>query len=225
MVRFAAVPSVPSDFELLDAWKGGDLEAGNTLFQRHFDSVCRFFRNKVGEGVDDLIQRTFLACVESRDKFRKEASFRTYLFTLARNELYAYFKRSHRARDRLDPLATSMHDLGPSLGAVVAARKEQRLLLEALRRIPADHQIALELYYWEGMSAAQLGQVLGSPEGTIRTRLRRAKTLLQEALRELDGSPDQLRSTLADIDGWARSLREAVDAAAPGGDHGSARSS
>lgn len=198
------------DFELLDAWKGGDKAAGNALFQRHFDSVCRFFRNKVGEGVDDLIQRTFLACVESRDKFRKEASFRTYLFTLARNELYAHFKRSHRQRERVDPLVTSVHDLGPSPTALVAQKKEQRLLLEALRRIPVDHQITLELYYWEGMSAAQLGRVLETPEGTIRTRIRRAKSLVEAALRDLDASPEQLRSTLADIEGWARSLREAV---------------
>lgn len=198
------------DFELLDAWKGGDKAAGNALFQRHFDSVCRFFRNKVGEGVDDLIQRTFLACVESRDKFRKEASFRTYLFTLARNELYAHFKRSHRQRERVDPLVTSVHDLGPSPTALVAQKKEQRLLLEALRRIPVDHQITLELYYWEGMSAAQLGRVLDTPEGTIRTRIRRAKSLVEAALRDLDASPEQLRSTLADIEGWARSLREAV---------------
>lgn len=198
------------DFELLDAWKGGDKAAGNALFQRHFDSVCRFFRNKVGEGVDDLIQRTFLACVESRDSFRKEASFRTYLFTLARNELYAHFKRSHRQRERVDPLVTSVHDLGPSPTALVAQKKEQRLLLEALRRIPVDHQITLELYYWEGMSAAQLGRVLDTPEGTIRTRIRRAKSLVEAALRDLDASPEQLRSTLADIEGWARSLREAV---------------
>ncbi len=201
---------VPTDFELLDAWKAGDLEAGNALFQRHFDGVCRFFRNKVAEGVDDLIQRTFLACVESRDRFRKEASFRTYLFTLARNELYAQFKRSHRERDRLDPLETSMHDLGPSATALVAQQKEQRLLLEALRRIPGDHQITLELYYWEDMPASQLARVLGIPEGTVRTRIRRAKALLEGALAELDASPEQLRSTLADIEGWARSLRDAV---------------
>jgi len=202
--------SSSTDFELLDAWKEGDKAAGNTLFQRHFDSVCRFFRNKVGEGVDDLIQRAFLACVESRDQFRKEASFRTYLFTVARHELYAHFKRSRRDRDRFDPLATSVFDLGPSAVAVVAQRKEQRLLLEALRRIPADHQIALELYYWEELSAAELGRVLDVPEGTIRTRIRRAKSLVEQALRELDASAAQLQSTLADIEGWARSLRDAV---------------
>lgn len=39
-----------TDFELLDAWKGGDKAAGNALFQRHFDSVCRFFRSEGGRG-------------------------------------------------------------------------------------------------------------------------------------------------------------------------------
>ena len=199
-----------SDFELLDAWRDGDKEAGNELFARHFDSVCRLFRNKVGDSVDDLIQRVFLSCVESRDKFRKEASFRTYLFTLARNELYAHFKRQGRHAKRFDPLEASAHDMGPSATAIVAQRKEERLLLEALRQIPIDHQIALELYYWEELPAPQLARILGVPEGTIRTRLRRAKTLVEQALAALETSDAQLQSTLANIDGWARSVREAV---------------
>ena len=74
------------DFETLDRWRAGDRAAGNELLRRHFDGLYRFFRNKVDEGVDDLIQRSFLACVESKDRFRKQASFRTYLFTVARHE-------------------------------------------------------------------------------------------------------------------------------------------
>lgn len=201
------------DFDLLDAWRDGDRKAGSDLFARHFDPVCRFFRNKVGEGVDDLIQRTFLACVESRDKFRKQASFRTYLFTLARHELYAHFKKDRRHRDRFDPLEASVHDLGPTPTAIVAKKREEQLLLQALRMIPVDHQIALELYYWENLPAPQLAAVLGIPEGTVRTRLRRAKALVEEALSRLGAEPEPVQSTLADIDGWARSVRAVVAAA------------
>lgn len=209
-----------TDFELLDAWRDGDKAAGNELFVRHFEPVCRFFRNKVADGVDDLIQRTFLACVESRDNFRKEASFRTYLFTLARNELYANFKRTRRDSDRLDPLERSVHDLGPTPTALVAKKKEQRLLLEALRRIPMDHQITLELYYWEDMSAPQLAQILDAPEGTVRTRIRRAKALLEAALAEVSTDPEPLQSTLANIEGWARSLRDAAGSSPAASDDG-----
>ena len=58
-----------TDTELLSAWRGGDLECGRTLFERHFDGVRRFFANKLDHGAEDMVQRTFLACVEGRDRF------------------------------------------------------------------------------------------------------------------------------------------------------------
>ena len=51
--------------ELLEAWRGGDRRAGEQLFERHYAAVSRFFRKKLEFGVDDLIQRSFLACVEA----------------------------------------------------------------------------------------------------------------------------------------------------------------
>jgi len=199
---------VSTDFELLDAWKAGDAAAGNALFERHFAAVCRFFRNKVDEGVDDLIQRTFLACVESRDRFRGESSFRTYLFTVARHELFAHLRRREREQARFDPLEHSVHDLGPTPTGVVAQHRSQRLLLEALRRIPVDLQVALELFYWEDLPASELARVLELPEGTVRTRIRRGRQLVEASLRELaEGDPD-LASTLAGLEDWARSLRD-----------------
>jgi hypothetical protein len=56
----------PSDLALLEAWRGGDDVAGNRLVRRHFSTISRFFRNKVPDQRADLMQRTFLACVESR---------------------------------------------------------------------------------------------------------------------------------------------------------------
>jgi RNA polymerase sigma-70 factor (ECF subfamily) len=202
------VIAASTDFELLDAWKAGDAAAGNSLFERHFAAVCRFFRNKVDEGVDDLIQRTFLACVESRDRFRGESSFRTYLFTVARHELFAHLRRREREQARFDPLEHSVHDLGPTPTGVVAQHRSQRLLLEALRRIPVDLQVALELFYWEDLPASELARVLELPEGTVRTRIRRGRQLVEAALREIaEGDPD-LASTLAGLEDWARSLRD-----------------
>ncbi|MEO7731753.1 MAG: sigma-70 family RNA polymerase sigma factor, partial [Kofleriaceae bacterium] len=78
----------PTDLQLVDAWRGGDGEAGQALFQRHFDSIYGFFETKCEADADELVQSTFLACLRARDQFRKESSFRTYLFTIARHELY-----------------------------------------------------------------------------------------------------------------------------------------
>jgi RNA polymerase sigma-70 factor (ECF subfamily) len=200
----------PSDFDLLESWRAGDTTAGNDLFQRHFDSVCRFFANKLGEDVDDLIQKTFLACVEGKERFRGDASFRGYLFGVARNVLRRHFREKRYHGERFDPLVTSVHDAAPGPSLMLAEKKEQQLLLQALRQIPLDFQITLELYYWEQMSASELGEVLGLPEGTVRGRIRRAKQLLEERLAALAESPSQLHSTMADLDGWARSLKAQV---------------
>ncbi|MCA9685442.1 MAG: sigma-70 family RNA polymerase sigma factor, partial [Myxococcales bacterium] len=178
-------PPAKSDLALLDAWRDGDQRAGNELFNRHFDSICRFFANKAPNEVDDLIQRTFLACVESRDRYRGEASFRGYLFGVARNVLRRYYrdKRYHDAR--FDPLVVSVHDLGPGPSLLIADKREQEILLAALRRLPMDHQITLELYYWEHMQAREIAAVFAVPEGTIRTRLRRARQLLVREIEAL----------------------------------------
>ena len=196
-----------TDFELLDSWRSGDREAGNALFERHFDAVCRFFANKVTHGVDDLIQKTFLGCIEARDRFQKQASFRTYLFAVAHNILRAHFRERRREGVASDVGESSTDELTPSPSAVFAAHEEQRLLLEALRRIPLDYQLVLELYYWEDLAAPELAQVLSLPEGTVRSRLRRAKEALADKMRSLARTPELLRTTFSDLDGWVRSLR------------------
>lgn len=201
---------VATDFELLDAWRAGDRAAGSALFDRYFDSLFRFFRNKVTEGADDLVQQTFLACVKSRDRFRGDSSFRTYLFTAARSKLYDYLDRRRKEGDAVDYGVTSCADLGISPSGIVARNQRQRLLLLALRELPIDLQIALELYYFEQIRGPELAQVLGVPEGTVRSRLRRGLEILRARLQELANGPARAESSVEDIEAWAAELRDQV---------------
>ncbi len=198
------------DLELLEAWRGGDRHAGSELFERHFDSICRFFANKVQRDVDDLVQRTFAACIEGKDRFRGQSSFRTYLFGVAHNVLRSSLRKRKREGDRFDLGVSSVFDLGLSPTVLVAKRKEQTLTLQALRRIPVDHQVVLELYYWEEMTAGELAEVLEIPEGTVRGRIRRAKVLLEEQLTTLAEDDAILQSTISGLETWARALRARV---------------
>ena len=198
-----------SDLELLDAWRTGDEDAGNALFDRHFDALYRFFRNKIGDGIDDLVQQTMLGCVNGRDRFRQDSSFRTYLFATARNILYQHFDRRVREADRIDYGTVSVVDLGESPSRIVAARSEQRLLAAALRALPLDDQIALELYYWESLSGPELAAALEITEPAVRSRLRRALERLRSAVERLAASPAELESVSTDLERWVESLREA----------------
>jgi RNA polymerase sigma-70 factor (ECF subfamily) len=202
----------PSDIELLDAWRAGDTDAGERLFERHYAAVARFFRNKVNRGVEDVIQNTFLALVETKDRFRGDSSFKTYLFGVANNVLRQHYRKQKRDADRLDFGHTSAQDLGPGPSTIAAEKSEQRLLLQALRAIPLEHQIVLELYFWEPMSAREIGEVLETPEGTIRTRIRKAKQLLEEQLAAFSASPELLERTKSNLEDWAKSLRERAGA-------------
>lgn len=213
LVYAAAVtsPTEPADFELLERWRAGDRGAGNRLFGRHFRSLFRFFRSKVADEIaEDLTQATFLACVDGRDAFRSAASFRTYLFAVGRNQLLMYLRKRGRHDKVIEFQTVSMADLGAGPGSLAVAKAEQRLLLRALRRIPVDFQIAVELYYWEGLPTRELATVLDVPEGTVRSRLARAREHLGEQMRALAEQPAVAESTIADFERWARSLRDAL---------------
>lgn len=200
-----------SDETLLEAWRGGDSGAGETLLRRHFETLFGFFRGKVTDrGVaEDLVQRTLLATFRGRAGFRSDASFRTWLFTIARHELFADLRRNRRSLEVVAIGEVSIAELsGVGPNTVVGQVERARLLLDALRRIPLDLQIAIELTYWEGMSASDVATVLDIPMGTVKSRIRRAREALEQAMVELGGAMAQARDTMENLDGWAARVRD-----------------
>lgn len=97
-------------------------------------------------------------------------------------KLLERFRTERRDNARFDAGSVSIADLGISPSRWVVDREEHRLLLQALRRIAFDHQVALELYYFESLDSRQIAEVL-------------------------EVSPNTIRSG-----GWARSLKAVVDA-------------
>jgi RNA polymerase sigma-70 factor (ECF subfamily) len=200
--------SEPSDLDLLTAWRAGDASAGNTLLVRLFPMVYRFFASKLDRGIDDLAQRTFETCVASRERIPAHAGLRAWVLGVARNHLLHELRSRMRHDDRLQPLEVTVEGIVGSPSALVAERDEQRILVHALRRIPIDFQITLELFYWEDMSVAEAAFVLGVEEGTVRSRLTRARKLLEQRIEQAASRPELGESTIRSLDTWARSLRE-----------------
>lgn len=205
-----AVDERERDFELLTAWRNGNAGAGDRLFVQHFAALDRYFRNKAGaDDIADLIQRTFMVCVEQPLAFQGLSSFRSYLLGIARNLLREHYRAATRGRYE-DVDAASVVDLGAGPSTLVGAREEQRLLIAALRSVPLEAQEVLELYYWEHLTGQEVAAILGVPENTARTRLRRARLRVREAMERLAASKAVLESTLQDLEAWARSVRPAA---------------
>lgn len=193
------------DLDLLERWRRGERQAGQDLFARHFRELYRFFENKVGGDADELVQRTFLACVSARSQFRFQSTFRTYLFTIARHELYDYLGQQANARGRhVDFEVTSIADLATSPSARLARVEQISELRGALKSLPAEQQLLLELHYWHHLSADALSEVFAAAPGAIRVRLLRARRALRDLL-----SPEA-RASLASAasDDLSRSVLE-----------------
>lgn len=186
---------VPDDIALLDRWCEGDSTAGNELFRRHFASVYRFFEHKTDSEADDLVQETFLQCLKGRERFKRQSSFRTYLFAIARHVLFGYWRKRQSTRGTVDFDEVSIESLSTSAGGRLVKGEERARLLGGLRALPLEQQILLEMYYWEDFDREQLAEMFDVENATIGSRLTRARQALQNHLARTD-----------DVDAWARSL-------------------
>jgi len=204
--------SVPDDeIDRLQRWREGDADAGSQLFDRHFSCVFRFFRSKISGPVDDLVQRTFVACIEGRERIQGDAGFRAYLLGCARNILFAEYRTRRKLGSEAEVGDSSVIDLDPSPSAVVVRKEEHALLLRALRHLSLHHQIVLELYYFEGLRGPQLATALDVPVGTVRSRLKRGLERLREEVERLAADPSLAASTMTGMDTWAGEIQTALE--------------
>src|SRR4051812_20979229 len=207
-----------TDDQLLSAWHSGDAMAGEVLWDRHSRSVLRFFRNKVPWPVaTDLAQRT----IEHGLRLQQPVeSLRYYLLGIARHQLLDYLRAEQRKRRRDGELEQLViEDVVGSPEDWMVAKREQRRLLRALRRLPLGLQIVLELRYWEQLSGREIAEVLEVPLGTVKSRILAGRVALRRLIEELAESPDELRSTMDSLEGWAARVQAGqcrVDAAAAG---------
>lgn len=207
-----------TDEALLLRWRQGERAAGERLFDRHYETVRRFFRNKVpAAAARDLVQKTFLACLEAVARLQHHSTFRSYLLGIARHVLIDHLRAApRRGSHEIDLAEVALADLQPAGEDAIAAKRERRLLLRALRRLRFPVQLVLELRYWEAMSDTEIAEVLGEPLGTVKTRLRAGRRELEGQIERLAGTHEELRSTLDSLQRWATRVRLAAHATAPG---------
>ena len=182
-------PTVP-DRVLLARWHAGDHGAARHLIDRYTGRLHRFFAGKTTQGADELVQETLAACVGAYAHIVDDGDrnrFRAFVFTVARRKLLNHFRHWRRHGARFDPITHSVADMQAGASTAVARLETRRRLQLALRRLPLDAQIALELHYWEGLRVAEIAAVVDAPVGTVKARLARARQRLRTHL-ESDAS-------------------------------------
>jgi RNA polymerase sigma-70 factor (ECF subfamily) len=198
--RAAAMARNEEDLALLAAWRAGDARAGDGLVRHYGPQVIRFFADKVRDfEVDDLAQQTWEALIHARDRFVVPgeevtagepiaATFRAYLYGTARFVLFAHFRKKARAA-QFDPSLSSLEDLSPSPSRQASVHAKLEQLAAALRKLPLDLQILLELRYAQEMTSVEIAAVYQIPKNTAKSRLRVAKERLDAQLARMGLGP------------------------------------
>jgi RNA polymerase sigma-70 factor (ECF subfamily) len=162
--------------------RAGDTDALGRLYDTYRDRVARFATGRLGdaEKAEDVTSETFEAVCRNLGSYRAGTDFEAWLFTIARRRVADHFRRRSRRREvELDE--TVQPALGGPEEAVLAAEQRSEVA-GAFRRLRADQQEVLALRVLGGLSAVQVGEVLGKSEGAVRVAQHRALRSLREAM-------------------------------------------
>ena len=172
--------------------RAGDTVAFAALVRRHQDRVFGFILRMLDarDEAMELTQDVFVKAWQALPGWRPEARFSTWLLQIARNAALDQLRR--RRLIQFAPLDDGMDvaDTAPGPEARYASRQRQALLEHALQQIAAEHREILLLREVEDLSYGELAAVLGIAEGTVKSRLARARAALLQHFRPHAGVRD-----------------------------------
>lgn len=187
--------SVDEDQALMLAYARGDAASFERLYARHRGPTYRYLLRHTSNRAtaDELHQDVWMRVIRARERYRPEARFTTWLYTLARHRLIDHFRSAD------DSVAASLSDGGADdpprvpvdgsatvadpLARVIDAESGHRLLA-ALADVPAAQRDAFLLHVEAGLSLDEIASLAGVPMETVKSRLRYAYRRLRGALED-----------------------------------------
>ena len=187
-------PQDRSDFDLLKLYvKKQSMEAFEALVQRHRRQVYNFIYKMVGraEAAEDIFQETFLRVIKNAHTYTPRAKFTTWCLQIARNLSLDYFKREGlRQHVSIDAsplgddrsIAGLLQGTDPESGEILVSRELVEEVRQAVTQLPENQREALVLRMYEDLPYAEIADVLGSPEGTVKYWVHEAVNALAKHL-------------------------------------------
>src|SRR4051812_977557 len=178
------------DEDLMLRYQAGDAAAFDQLYARHRGGLFRFILRQCRRQnhTEELFQEVWMSVIQARARYRVEAKFRTYLYTLAHNRIIDYY----RAANRPDAVQFADEDFLPEALASrteephvqVEAKEQGAHILRILEALPAPQREAFLLYEEGGLSVEEIAAATGVSFEAAKSRLRYAVAKLREGLKE-----------------------------------------
>ena len=188
-----------SDEALMLRYQAGDAAAFDELYARHRGGLYRFITRqcRVRERAEEIFQDVWMSLIQATERYRVEAQFRTWLYTVAHNKLMDYFRGNARSEAVLFEVKNTDDESGERAATIegVASRTEEPMvqaesrqqgaaILKVLEGLPAPQREAFLLYEEGGLSVDEIAQATGVSFEAAKSRLRYAVAKLREGLAE-----------------------------------------
>lgn len=179
------------DDTTLDRAQHGDRAALGALIRQHQDAVYACVARVLAghaELVDDVAQDVFVKVLSALDRFDQcgRASFRTWVLTIAVRSSIDRLRSLGRDRARLavvdDGTLEERSRSGDDPESTAAGRQLGRRVADAMADLSAEHRAVLVLRAYHDLDYSEIAEVVGLPEGTVKSRISRAREVLRRAL-------------------------------------------
>lgn len=186
LVSTSARPDGVEDEELA-ARAARDFAAFAELYQRYLEPVYRYVRAQTRDRAtaEDLTAQVFFKALNAADTFKGEGSYRSWIFSIARNTVATW--RADRKRKLVPIESLPEHpDPAPSAQSLAIASEDRALLWTAVARLPEAQREVVRLRYRRELTIDEIARVTRRSSGAVRVLLHRARTRLQHLLKSKD---------------------------------------
>ena len=171
------------DIQLVERYLSGDAEAVEMLVEKYqkriYAIVYRITRDV--EDAKDMTQKTFVKAIEGMRGFRRESSFKTWIYRIAINTGLTHLKGNRREETELDESMMGSH---PGTLSTIIEKEKRDHIRRGLDELPERQRLAVILRAYEGLSCSETAQIMGCSEGAVKAHYHHGVKRLREIVKE-----------------------------------------
>lgn len=182
------------DTALIEAFQAGDEFAFVTLYNRHKGAVYAFTSKMLldRQAAQDVTQETFIRVYENRDRLQRTGAFKSWLFTIARNQCLNYLRRTNRLQPLDDEVPVPV---GEGAGAQLERKEAIDLVNGVLERLKPDYREIIVLREYQNLNYEEIAAVTRTTVSAVKSKLFKARrkmaSLLETMTREAAPAPSR----------------------------------
>jgi RNA polymerase sigma-70 factor, ECF subfamily len=177
-----------TDGQLVNQYLKGDEVSLEILIKKYLKQVYNFIYRYVNNSSDaeDITQEVFVKTWRNLKKFDQNKSFKPWLFTIAKNTCFDFFKKKKFISLSLfEDYSDKLVDSSASPSKLINSLDAQQKIIPAMGKLSPQYRLVLHLYYHDQLNFREISEKLNESINTIKSRYRRALVILKEDISEV----------------------------------------